>query len=147
PNYKAINSDSSKGMKTLVIGDSYYWGLYGNGFASQFFDNGQFWYYHNQIYEDGKEAVWVKDQDIMKEIEKHEVVILLSTVANLYRFAFGFIDDLYNLPNKEKRIQDLMNYIRTDSTWFSNIKKSAEKNNISVEEALQKNAEYAIFME
>lgn len=138
PNYKVIRSDSSKGMKTLVVADSYYWSLYGNGFASQFFDNGQFWYYHNQIYEGGKEAVWVKDQNIMQEIEKDEVVIILSTVANLYRFAFGFINELYNLPKKEKRIQDLMNYIRTDSTSFSNIKKLHKKKTLALKKHSEK---------
>ena len=83
-------------QKVLFVADSYYWGMYNYGFSRDLFGDGKFWYYNEAIYPDSFEApTHVKDVNIREEVEKHDMVILLSTDANLYKFAYGFIDQLY----------------------------------------------------
>ncbi len=82
--------------KVLTIADSFYWDMYNWKLSERAFDNGQFWFYNVTIYPDSyQELLLVKDVNTMKEVEKNDVVLLLSTEANLRIFAFGFIDELY----------------------------------------------------
>ena len=68
------------------------------GCSRDVFNNGQFWYYNQQIYpESFKNPTNVEDIDLLQEVEKNDVILLLSTDANLYKFAFGFIDQLHEI--------------------------------------------------
>ncbi len=93
--------------KVLTVADSYYWGMFNWGMSRDAFNEGQFWFYNVQIYPDSYEApLNVSDINIIEEVEKNDVVILMSTDANLFKFAFGFIDQLYEAyfgpkPNSE----------------------------------------------
>jgi len=95
PNYEFQNSQQTD--KALVVSDSYYWGLFNKGMSQKCFGNGQFWFYNEAIYPDSYTSpISVKDIDILQEVKKNKLVILLSTDANLYRFPFGFIEQLYD---------------------------------------------------
>lgn len=84
--------------KVMVVGDSYYFGLYDERFSREYLGRGQFWYYFKQILsEDTVDEPNVAKADVLQEIQKHKVVILLCTDANLPRFGFGFIERLYPL--------------------------------------------------
>lgn len=97
PKFHIERSGKESGLKVSTIADSYFWGMYNFGLSRDYFNNGQFWYYNEQIYQDGLEVpLNPKEIDIQKEIEKSNVIILLSTDANLYKFAFGFVDELYD---------------------------------------------------
>jgi hypothetical protein len=70
--------------------------MFNYGFSRDLFGDGEFWYYNKQIYPDSYTTpLEVKDIDIRAKAEENDVIILLSTDANLYKFAFGFIDQLY----------------------------------------------------
>lgn len=85
-----------KQPKVLFVADSYYWGMFNAGFSRDIFGNGQFWFYNQEIYPDSYESPkTVADTDIREEVEKQDMVVLMCTDANLYKFAFGFIDQLY----------------------------------------------------
>lgn len=165
--YKIQELENSKKAKVLNVADSYYWGMYNWGFSRIAFNEGQFWFYNQQIYYHNQPAsLNVEDINIIEEVEKHDVVILLSTDANLYKFAFGFIDQLhaaYNNPQeqnkknkvevevkkqtKEERIRGYIHAIKETPEWFENIKQQAKEKNISLEQALRDNAEYMIWQE
>jgi|TARA_B110000902_G_scaffold82968_1_gene98471 hypothetical protein len=89
--------DTSQTQQIVTfISDSYFWGMFNYGFSRDLFGDGEFWYYNKQIYPDSYESpIEVKDIDIRAKAEENDVIILLSTDANLYKFAFGFIDQLY----------------------------------------------------
>jgi hypothetical protein len=77
--------------KTTFIADSYYWGSFNLGFSQSLFSNGKFWFYNNEVYPDHyKKPTLAADIDFKKEIAENEVIVLLSTDANLSRFPFGF---------------------------------------------------------
>ncbi|MFT5859854.1 MAG: hypothetical protein ACI865_001960 [Flavobacteriaceae bacterium] len=82
--------------RTLFVADSYYWGMYHYNFSQTVFGHGQFWFYNAEIYQDDLIASnHVANINIREEVEKNDVIVLMSTDANLYNFAFGFIDQLY----------------------------------------------------
>jgi hypothetical protein len=90
PTFQIKNPELNK-HKTTVIADSYYWGMFNSGFSSTVFNNGKFWFYNQEVYPDHYEKpTMVPNIDFKKEISENEVIILLSTDANLYRFPFGF---------------------------------------------------------
>lgn len=96
PRYSFEEKSTKTTAKVLTIADSFYWGMFNFGLSRDAFNNGQFWYYNQQVYPDSYEkALNVEDISIIDEVEKNDVVVLMSTEANLYKFAFGFIDQLY----------------------------------------------------
>lgn len=153
PSFNVIRDANTQSTRAMVVGDSYYWGLYNHGFATDFLSNGQFWFYFKEINEIGKEKQLVKNVDIKNEIQKHNVVILMVTEANLSDFAFGFIESaytLFNLPleqEKEERIKLMERNILHTKNWYEDIKLMAKEKGISVERAVRKNAEYMIWVE
>ncbi|MDP4826055.1 MAG: hypothetical protein NWR73_00090 [Flavobacteriales bacterium] len=87
----------------IVVGDSYYWGLFNSGFSYQAFSNGQFWYYNQDIYNNWEQGSKSKSEiDVRSNLINSDIVILLCTDANLYKFAFGFIDENYELLAEKK---------------------------------------------
>jgi hypothetical protein len=103
PQFKIQKNNHSKKVKVLTIADSYYWGMFNWGCSKDVFNEGQFWYYNEQIYPDSyTKSIKVADINIIEEVEKNDVIILLTTDANLNNFAFGFIDQLYDSYFKSK---------------------------------------------
>lgn len=113
PQYEFQQSASNrktKKVKVLTVADSYYWGIFNFGLSRDVFNDGQFWFYNEQIYPESYESpLNVNDIDIVSEIEKNDVILLLCTDANLYKFAFGFIDLLYEIYFDEKHKPDEKN--------------------------------------
>ncbi len=96
PVFKIEKDSSQVAPKLLSVADSYYWGMYNWGFSSQVFRDGSFWYYSRNIYpESTTEPNKVEDIDILSKTLEYDVVLLISTDANLYKFAFGFIDQMH----------------------------------------------------
>jgi hypothetical protein len=97
PKYHIATDSTTQPQKTLFVADSYYWGMFNNGFSRDLFGDGRFWYYNQGIYPDSYESpLNVKDINMVEKVEENDVIILLSTDANLYKFAFGFIEELYD---------------------------------------------------
>jgi hypothetical protein len=93
PQYKYSELVDNSSPKVLVVADSYYWGMFNKGMSRDCFGDGQFWYYSKQIYPDSYEAPVKTDEvDAIKLMEDHDVVVIISTDANLYKFPFGFTE-------------------------------------------------------
>jgi len=145
-------------LNMLTIGDSYYLGLQRRGVFNKVFSNNEFWFYNQQIYKSTESSKFlVSDIDILKEVEKNDVILLMATDANLYKFGFGFIDDVYDIYytkledrvsyKKEQRILNYMESIRENTMQNKSIQEKAEKNGIPFEEELRNNAKYMIWVE
>lgn len=85
--------------RVSVVADSYYWGLHNLGLSEKGFNKGDFWYYMSEVHHTNSEPMTsIHDvKDIIAELEKNEVIILLSTDSNLGTFFHGFTDRLYEL--------------------------------------------------
>ena len=100
PQLKFENSPQKIKPNLLVISDSYYWGMYNFG-LSQVFDKSHFWYYNKEIYpETFSSPLAPLDVDLKKEINDHDVILLMSTQATLPDLGWGFIERMYQLYKK-----------------------------------------------
>ena len=135
--------------KMIAIGDSFWWQLFNSGISKKTFDKATFWYYYNSVFPQSfTKRLAVEQIDALYELEQTDLVIIISTEANLFKFPFGFEDVLYPKPIHDSafkaRVESLSNYIKTNETWYNNIKATAEIKNISVDSALKIEASYTI---
>jgi len=93
-----FESDSGKTKPSLlVISDSFYWGIYNMGWAN-LFSNNHFWFYNKDIYpQDPDSPHTTENINLRDEILKYDIIILLSTDANLPNFGWGFIENGYDV--------------------------------------------------
>jgi len=98
PKFHFQKDQNKTKQKVICVADSYYWGMFNFGISTEVFGNGKYWYYNEQIYPDSYEKnKSTSEVDLKIEIEKHDVIIVLSTEMNLYRFSFGIVDQLYDV--------------------------------------------------
>lgn len=99
PDYHFDKENRAKydSVTSIVVGDSYYWGLFNKNLSSDCFVNGEFWYYNELVY--SIETNGLPQQraeiDLLKKVEANDLIIILSTDANLDDFGFGVIEELY----------------------------------------------------
>ncbi|MBN2274524.1 MAG: hypothetical protein JXK95_09345 [Bacteroidales bacterium] len=145
-----IKNDSGKFKPSLlVISDSFYWVIYGLGFANAFSQN-QFWFYNKEIYPKSMcSPTETKNECLRNEIARHDVIIIMATEATLPSFGWGFIEEacaVFSYDNSKnrvkedsvlkKRVTDLVNYIKTDDKWYSLIRKKALEKGIPIDSML-----------
>lgn len=148
----------NKKLNSIIIADSYYWGLFNIGY-SQVFNRSSFWFYNKQVYPNSFEKEVLVDQlSLQNELQENDLFIIMATEATLPNLGWGFIDNAFehykkgttsveNLKEFNEKVGNLMHYIKTDDNWMKVIKQDAENNNITIEEALKRNAEYVIKQE
>ncbi len=129
----------------IVVADSYYWQWFGSGYATRAFGKHEFWYYNKQIIQgDGGPTLEKINVDILQRVLRTDFIVLLQTDANMSRFSFGFIDDLYEAIQKVsaysesdlEEINQILNRIQSSESYMEMIKEKAEKRNISIDEML-----------
>ncbi len=162
--YPKVSIDSSKAdkrkLRSLVVGDSFYWGMYYLGLSDKVFDRGEFWYYFNNMYPEensnGKLIPrYVSLANIKDEVKKFDVIIFLQTEPNLNNLGFGFIEKLYDyyfLSGKESennlnRLKYYESLIRADKKWLNSVKEKARKLNVPIEAAIHNDAVYMVEQE
>lgn len=101
PRLNFVNNDKRIKPNVLVVADSYYWQIYNLGIPPHVTANSAFWFYNNDAYPAPiNEERKVSGLDLKKEIEKQDVIIILSTNPNLENFGWGFIENACALYNK-----------------------------------------------
>lgn len=76
----------------LVVSDSFYWGLFNFG-ISRSFDPGHFWFYNHEVYpEHFDRKTTVQQLNLVEELNRHDVVVIMATEATLPRLGWGFIE-------------------------------------------------------
>jgi len=131
----------------LIVGDSYGYGLTNSLIIKKLFNNVEFWYYNKEI-KSGKKnhGTKIDDVNVRNELDRFDVVLLLSTETNLYKFDFGFAESYYrgDEEKREDEIQRIITDIKTDTTWYTQIKRQAKERGASTNETLRKNAIFVI---
>jgi len=144
------NEPSEKPM-VLAVADSYYWNFFNTRIPKHLFANEAFWYFNAKVYPEfyfGEK--WVNELNLKTEIEKQDIIILSVTERFLYKFDWGFIDQVYDLYSPEYSGDVIYNYeneIRLDATWFDGIVNQTKKENITLEQAIHNEARYQAFTE
>lgn len=145
PEIKTENSKNKIRPSVLVISDSFYWGMYGFGIANSF-QNDHFWYYNKQVYpETFKEELFTEDLNFGKEIDKHDVFIVMATEATLPNLGWGFLENaemffkgvhLKNDNDYKQQIKQLKKVIKGDKNWVIQINEKALKREITFDSML-----------
>lgn len=140
----------------LTISDSYFnnlseVGLFKYGFSDQSLNFESFYMAHSVF---TNNYIYVNLLDLQKEIESRKFVIIITTVPNLNRFGWGFIEkayDLYfNIDKKKERNEQIKKWeIRIVNTpeWYESIKQQAKEKGNTIEVELKLHAEYMIWKE
>ncbi len=101
-----ISDSNTFKPNTIVISDSFYWILYNLPNKDKLYKNIKYWYYNKEVYPDHYHApTLTKDLDLIQEIEKTDVFVLMACPATIHKFAWGFIDRAYDelvLGNKKQ---------------------------------------------
>jgi hypothetical protein len=149
PQFYFDNPDPEAKPNVIVVADSYYWQWFGSGYATRSFNSHDFWYYNEQIYPgNGGEAIQRHHVDIISRVMETNFVVLLQTDANMDRFSFGFIHDLYLAIQKldsmsaedMEAIEKIIAGIKESPDYMKTISEKAAQRHISVEEMLRGDA-------
>lgn len=143
-----------KKPKLLVISDSFYWTMYNFGFGNLFSDN-HFWYYNQQVYpETFTKPTNTADLNLKEEISKFDVIIILSTDANLKSFGWGFIENTYNMFKSigqkteeveyQERIKKMIAKIKSNPEWLLTVTQKAEEKGIPLDSMVRLDAEWQV---
>lgn len=132
----------------LTIADSYYSTIVATNIVDSIFSGWSYWLYSNRISSDKN-----KPFDLRSEIEKRDVILLLSTDATLAQFPYDFIDEAYELyapkninyyalKKKEVRLSvyQTIENIEKNKDWKNRLIKSAKEKGISQTEEFFNNA-------
>lgn len=155
PEYHFENTVNDDTNSVLVVSDSYYWGLYGDGFATHAFGGGEFWFYNRTIYPEsfGGKDVHVKDVDFMKRIQENKLVVIITTNPNMRNVDHDFIDMIYSelLKNNDKyhlwfetKVNDKMNEIKSSAEWIKMIEEKAKERGEDIKLVLRNDAIFLV---
>ncbi len=151
PVYAFEENNSGSRPMVLAVADSYYWNFYNTRIPKHLFANEAFWYFNAKVYPDfyfGEK--WVEQLDIKTEIEKQDIILLSVTERFLYKFDWGFIDQVYDIYTPDYSgdiIYKYENLIHLHAQWFDRIQQVSKRNNIPLEQAVRDEARYQSFAE
>lgn len=136
--------------QALFIGDSYFWNLYYEGLINNVFSNSKFWYYNQTIYPENETERDVKKLNLLEEIKKQKVIVLMATDCNIQDIGWGFIEncvdimksEMNGITRKKAYILDLCEEIKRSPDWLKEVERKAKEKNISVEEMIKLDANY-----
>lgn len=144
-----VSKQSKNTPKLIVIADSYYWQLHNMGMSKNVFQEGQFWFYNNQIY-GNKDEKKVENLNLKKELLEQNLILLLCTEPVLKRQYWEFIDKAYDAfinPQQidfNNEIEDQVAKIKQNKSLLESIKVKAQKRNIPLDSMIMLDAEYII---
>ena len=88
-------SNNNCKLRYMGTGDSFYKNFFYLNIPQTIWNQSNFRYY-NRIYCTGyNETENIENKDIMDDVKSADIIVLLASEVNLWRFPFGFIDQLY----------------------------------------------------
>ncbi|MEZ5083694.1 MAG: hypothetical protein R2750_09615 [Bacteroidales bacterium] len=94
-----ISPDESP--ERIVIGDSFFWNLFGLK-SNNCYKITNFWYYYSSIFPQWENyQPTINEVDVLQKIRETDQVVIMVTTAGLYKFGYGFIEDVYKKIIKE----------------------------------------------
>jgi hypothetical protein len=174
PVFKIDEDTAAQKPKLLVISDSFYWTIFNDGIYRKVFDNETFYYYCSTIYPDGAaKGKITSDINVIKEVEKYDVVLLLQSSANYSNPGVNFpgtiIDEMNRRASyREKLIasdaaigsvaDSLVNeyfeevskikiQMRNNPEWMQQLYEKSYNSGMSIQDVMRKDAEWLLEQE
>lgn len=149
PTLSFAPTEKSK-IKTLVVGDSFYFNWQNDGIMKNAFDGGSFWYYNKQRWNhEGVQLGPVEPNMLQDAIDEHDLFIIMITERFHHNFAWGFDEQLFDLffPGSRNHMAYFSNQLRIANEEFMRLANDARLQKISLEERLRKEAEYLMYLD
>lgn len=143
-----LNNDKKK-IKALVVSDSYYFNILDLGITQHLFEEPRaFWFYGKEKYHGGNQAGKVSGEDF-KKIKEHDIVILMVTDGQLANFPWNLKREFNNTAPEqkeefEKRVQQVIQNIKSTPEWYKAIEKKALEQKIPVDSMLRADAVFMV---
>lgn len=133
----------------LTVADSYYWNIFNTRIPKHLFANEAFWFFNSLVYPDFYYGPkYMSELNLKEEVEKQDVIFLMVTERFLHKFDWRFIDRLYALYTPEwlrDPVYDNINGIMDVDGWYGQMIEKAERQGISLEQALENEAKYMLY--
>jgi hypothetical protein len=145
PAYHSERDTGTAKPPVLFVGDSFYWGWDDQGLVDSIFTDKQFWYYDKDLFELGCQGTKrVIDQDLVKEIEKREVLIIMHVAGGVGDMGAGFIDRAYAAfdTSSNNKILGFEKKIRSSKEWMEGMEKKSKENNMTLDQTIRADAIY-----
>jgi hypothetical protein len=152
-----IENQEKPKLKIMVVSDSFFWQLHNRGFMSSVFDDGQFWYYNQTIYQPTLPAGRsVESADVRQELLDKDVIVLLTTDANLPAFPWGFdalayrtlfVNDSAYQAQREEKIQGYIFAIKNTEAWLEQVRQKAIERQLPLDSMIRIDATYMVDMD
>jgi hypothetical protein len=150
PVYHFGDTTGKAHVSMMAISDSYFWNMFDRGIAPSPFERVDYYYYfkeHHFAPYQPMEAV--AEQSGVLDAQKHDVVVIMSTEANLFEIGWGFIGSAFNhyVLHKaaypmEERVKEFENAIRSDEKWLNAIKEKATAEGVPLDTMIRRDAMY-----
>lgn len=138
--------------KLLVVADSYFYQLRVSCFSDAF-QRWDYWVYNREVQSShpgyhGKQLKWVFDAaDVL---EQADIVMAVFTSPFYYNYMCGFHESAMNLyqngvTSDEDAIDAIIHNIYDNPEWLHALELQAEERGITIEENLQRNAQYMLW--
>ncbi|MFT5337413.1 MAG: hypothetical protein ACJAY8_000414 [Sphingobacteriales bacterium] len=153
PQFQFSKRNKKMDSKVVTIADSYFWDMFNFGLATNALNGGEFWYYNKQVYPASYTKNTLLDSSYYQNIHENDVVMLMCTDANLFKFPFGFDKDMappIQKIKKEKaalRLTKTIERIYNTEKWINSLKEEAKQKAIPLDQHVRENAEYVIWKE
>ena len=137
---------SAKKPKVLMVGDSYCWTFPLLEINKNAFEGLNFVYYNKELNVFDNDVIHLKKINTMEVLAQSDLVIILSTDANLNEFDWNFSSQVLNhlKIQKDAILKETMYNIKNDSNWFKLIQQKAKDKKISVDSMLYLDALYVL---
>jgi hypothetical protein len=139
--YDTVNPKPS----ALFIGDSFYWGWDYQGLTDSIFRNKQFWYYDKEIYPADPAGIKKTiDVNLVQEVEKQDVIIIMHVCGGAGDLGSGFIDRAYAEfdTSSNNKIRNFEKEIRKSPEWMAQMEKKAKENKVTTDQMVRNDAIY-----
>ena len=147
-----IADDSVKKPNLIVMGDSFFWNMTHSLPMDEIFNTYYYWYYFNTIYFDSEHNN-VEEINLVKELDKADVVMISLSATQLYDINHDFISQaLIQLSlNDDKVIDEVLDGIkqrmRNDENWYNSLLKKAKEKGVTIEQVMTEDAIYIVNQE
>jgi hypothetical protein len=134
----------------LFIGDSYFWNIYYEGLTNNVFSDCKFWYYAKEVYPESEPERNAEKLNILDEIKKQKIIVLMATECNIHDLGWSFIDraidafkfEMKSVFRKNVYVLNIIDEIRKTPKWLAEIEKKAKQDRRTLEEQIKLDAQY-----
>lgn len=144
---EVVPDSTAQRLNLITIGDSFFWNIAHTMPMDKLFERYPYWYYYNTIYYDSEHKN-VKEVNMVKELNRADVVMILLTANHLYDFFGGFLNRVitcFAQPDPEtleRILEGIMQKMDANSVWLQSLQEQAAQKGQTLDEVKRANALY-----